>query len=382
MRHRTLFYFTMLSFLLSGCSELYELRQIRDMQEKRIAELQNQNAQYRDSHFKMKEEKDKYAHDSAIEIANLKARVNDLQSNRSETETRLTDDNTALRAELQEIRTNLNSTASELKLLQDKTSVEASRIQAETERLKNELETARKNEDALKSGKQSLEEALDQKEVELKILKAQIEKDRADIARLNEEKSALEKRAVQADSGADRVRSLQAEVDQLKKSLAAAQKVPSAVQDPELASVRDELTKSLAVEISGGNLQISLEKKGLVIRMNTGDLFDPGTVILAQNAAPLLAKIAALLNKFPSLNVDVEGHTDDQPIENMPFVDNLALSSSRADNVARFLTGPGNVSLGRVRSIACSWYQPLASNKTPEGRRQNRRVEIVLISRK
>jgi chemotaxis protein MotB len=116
----------------------------------------------------------------------------------------------------------------------------------------------------------------------------------------------------------------------------------------------------------------------VVLRLASDDLFDPASVILSQNVQPLLSKIANLLKQFPDCMILVEGHTDNTPIQNLPFVDNLALSSARADAVVRYLMEASKIESRQLKSVSCSWFHPIVSNDAPEGRKQNRRVDIVI----
>ncbi|WP_121061352.1 OmpA family protein [Chachezhania antarctica] len=88
-----------------------------------------------------------------------------------------------------------------------------------------------------------------------------------------------------------------------------------------------------------------------------------------------LTKVAASLNKYPNSNVQIIGHTDNTGDATY----NIGLSQQRAEAVANLLIVDG-VSTTRLRTIAAGESNPIASNLTPEGQAQNRRVEIVVTS--
>jgi outer membrane protein OmpA-like peptidoglycan-associated protein len=100
-------------------------------------------------------------------------------------------------------------------------------------------------------------------------------------------------------------------------------------------------------------------------------LFDSGSSSLAPGAFSRLDQLAATLGRYPDTDVIIKGHTDGAGSE----ASNLALSEQRADSVRRYLIGKG-VSPARMTSVGFGESMPLATNSTPEGRQQNRRVEI------
>ena len=77
----------------------------------------------------------------------------------------------------------------------------------------------------------------------------------------------------------------------------------------------------------------------------------------------------------------VEGHTDNVPIRNAlkaKFPSNWELSTARATSVVRFLQDQGGIDPSKLSATGLSYFRPVAANDTPEGREQNRRIEIVL----
>jgi len=76
----------------------------------------------------------------------------------------------------------------------------------------------------------------------------------------------------------------------------------------------------------------------------------------------------------------VEGHSDDVPIHNAAFSSNWELSTARATAVAMMLLKESSFDPRRMSIAGYAQYHPTASNDTPEGRRANRRVDIVIVS--
>jgi chemotaxis protein MotB len=126
------------------------------------------------------------------------------------------------------------------------------------------------------------------------------------------------------------------------------------------------------------SVKTAIERQGLVIRVLTDDLlFASGQATLATTARGLLGEIGGLLNLVHTHPIEVEGHTDNVPIQSSAYPSNWELSTARASTVVRFLLGSG-VSASRLTAIGYAEQRPLAGNSTAAGRSRNRRVEIVV----
>jgi outer membrane protein OmpA-like peptidoglycan-associated protein len=118
-----------------------------------------------------------------------------------------------------------------------------------------------------------------------------------------------------------------------------------------------------------------VQKQGdaLLVAFPGDVMFDTGSSSLAPGAFGRLDQLADTLNRYPDTDLVVKGHTDGSGSETY----NQTLSEQRADAVRRYLIGRG-VASARITSIGFGESMPLATNATPEGRQQNRRVEIEL----
>jgi outer membrane protein OmpA-like peptidoglycan-associated protein len=131
-------------------------------------------------------------------------------------------------------------------------------------------------------------------------------------------------------------------------------------------------TKKLEQELSA--LKAEKTDRGYVLTL--GDvLFATGKAELMSGAQRTIDQLAAFLNKYPTRNVSVEGHTDSVGSEDY----NLMLSQRRAESV-RFAIMARGISSDRITARGMGELYPVASNDTPAGRQQNRRVEILIIS--
>jgi outer membrane protein OmpA-like peptidoglycan-associated protein len=112
--------------------------------------------------------------------------------------------------------------------------------------------------------------------------------------------------------------------------------------------------------------------RGLIVNMDDV-LFDTAKFTLRPLAREKLAKVAGIVSGHPGLRLDVEGHTDSVGGDDY----NQQLSEQRGATVRDYLTGQG-MATGSVSSKGFGKTQPVASNETPAGRQQNRRVELVI----
>jgi outer membrane protein OmpA-like peptidoglycan-associated protein len=112
--------------------------------------------------------------------------------------------------------------------------------------------------------------------------------------------------------------------------------------------------------------------RGLVVNM-PDVLFDSGQYTLKQAARERLARISGIVLAYPELRLEVEGHTDG--IGGDEF--NQRLSEKRAASVRDYLVDSG-VSLTNVLARGFGKTQPVADNSTSEGRKLNRRVEMIV----
>ena len=150
-----------------------------------------------------------------------------------------------------------------------------------------------------------------------------------------------------------------------------------------LHSAQDELLSELEQEIADKQVQVERIRDQLRVDMVDEVLFDSGESALKPEGIAILRKVGGVLKKTEGRTIEVQGHTDNVPIRGalaQRFPTNWELSAARATNVVRFLQDEAGVDPGVLSAAARSEYQPRASNDTEEGRRENRRIEILLGS--
>jgi outer membrane protein OmpA-like peptidoglycan-associated protein len=105
-----------------------------------------------------------------------------------------------------------------------------------------------------------------------------------------------------------------------------------------------------------------------------GILFDTGSDHIRPESTPTLKEIGQILKDHPELKLRIEGHTDDVGDD----AANLSLSEKRANAVRAYLVGHG-AEEARLQTKGLGETKPVTPNATPEGRQNNRRVELVKI---
>ncbi len=136
---------------------------------------------------------------------------------------------------------------------------------------------------------------------------------------------------------------------------------------------------------TGLESQLLLNKSGREIYLTIVDgvLFDSGSATIREDAKPMLTEIGTMVNTYLNSiqQITVEGHTDNVPISNSMFNDNLDLSSMRANNVARFVSTNSGIGKHMFISLGRSEFDPLVPNDSPENKQKNRRVQMILLAK-
>ncbi len=127
----------------------------------------------------------------------------------------------------------------------------------------------------------------------------------------------------------------------------------------------------------GDGISVRRTEEGLVISLADTHFFQSGVAGLNESASAAIVEVAALLKDLPN-HIRVEGHTDDLPLASAAVASNWHLSATRAVAVLSVLEGAGIPSY-RLSASGFADQRPLVSNKTPQGRRMNRRVDLVVL---
>jgi chemotaxis protein MotB len=129
----------------------------------------------------------------------------------------------------------------------------------------------------------------------------------------------------------------------------------------------------------GSSVKLAETERGVVVRIYDDILFNSGSSDLRNYSRIILSNVARVLKELPN-DVRIEGHTDNVPIKSSVYLSNWHLSISRATNTAYYLMMNEGLPQERVTIVGYAEYKPVDINSTPEGRANNRRVDIVILN--
>ncbi|MCH4823515.1 OmpA family protein [Gramella lutea] len=209
------------------------------------------------------------------------------------------------------------------------------------------------------------------------------EKDRMNeqITRLNNTNAAL------LNNVGDLATLSKKEAENLERSLESIKEKDLAIRSMQDAmNKKDSVTLALVTSLKGalGNMsdediEINVEKGVVYVSISDKLLFDSGRYNITPRAKEVLGKVATVVKNKPNIEFMVEGHTDNKPISTSMFEDNWDLSVKRATSVVRVLQDDFGVEPARMTAAGRSYYIPVATNETAEGRAKNRRTRIVVL---
>lgn len=265
----------------------------------------------------------------------------------------------------------LKSMNEELKAELDKQKKELQNTQLLSQNYK---EQAEENDMAYKDMKQQLDqlnerlqETLSNKSQNLKQLNEELIKTRA----------SLDKRAEELDNQENELKMLKIEFAQKEEMLAQLQ-ARLEEKEKEVEEIHRKISdallgfadKGLSIERKNGKVYVSMEEKLL---------FDSGSWTVSKEGEDALREIATVLANNPEIDVMVEGHTDNVPMNGKIQVkDNWDLSVMRASAITKILLKNGKISPKRIIPSGRGEYCPIVDNSTKESRAKNRRTEIIL----
>jgi chemotaxis protein MotB len=152
-----------------------------------------------------------------------------------------------------------------------------------------------------------------------------------------------------------------------------------AAQKIELLPSMKYLTKELDAEIKQGKIELHLEARGLVVRLQQAAFFPSGADSVDPKTFSIVERIANVVRDLPN-PIRLEGHTDSIPIHTARFRTNWELSAARSIAMMEVLSERFNVPRERLAIAGYAETSPVASNDTEEGRARNRRVDMVILN--
>ena len=183
----------------------------------------------------------------------------------------------------------------------------------------------------------------------------------------------------------DRLTALGQDVNQRDADLAQTKKIVeelrNAQQQAELRAkqYRDLVAKFRSM-VDSGKLKVEIRDGLMLVKMSANILFDPGRTDLKPAGKDTLKEVGQILVGIEGRKFQVAGYTDNQLLsKGSKYADNWVLSTARAVEVVHFMIKDAGMPAERLSAAGFADQMPLASNDTEEGRKQNRRIEIVLM---
>ena len=143
-------------------------------------------------------------------------------------------------------------------------------------------------------------------------------------------------------------------------------------------ALEKQLSEALGEEIKKKKVQMRVGPDGLVVSLREIGFFDSGEAKLLSEAKPTLTRLAKVLEE-KDFEIRVEGHTDNKPIHTARFNSNWELSTARATEVVSMLVHEYGFDPHDVSVAGYAEFRPIVTNDTEEGRRANRRIDLVVI---
>jgi chemotaxis protein MotB len=245
-------------------------------------------------------------------------------------------------------------------------------------------------------------------------MQAQLAKNRALAGQLDQERGTLNQTQSELEQARARVRQLETQLQQMGVNLDAVQSAlqQTGTEKEQLASNLEQLKQALEEykqraaqleriksrfellrdklkKLTQLGLKVEIRRNRMVIRLPGDLLFPSGSDKLKREGLDVLKAVGDVIRNDKQLSqryFQVAGHTDNVPLKGGQFRDNWGLSLMRARQVLLYLIAPvdskqggGGLSPERLHAAGYGDTDPVASNATPEGRQQNRRVELVLM---
>ena len=142
----------------------------------------------------------------------------------------------------------------------------------------------------------------------------------------------------------------------------------------------EEIEEALRENEIADEVEISFTAQYVKLTMNGGLLFDSGSAQLKEEAQQIIDKVGMILERYGEGTIEIEGHTNNVPINSAQYPSNEELSSARALSVFYYLCDHSFLEPVRIKHAGMGERVPIADNSTPEGRSRNRRVEILIYN--
>ncbi|MBO4908798.1 MAG: flagellar motor protein MotB [Lachnospiraceae bacterium] len=167
---------------------------------------------------------------------------------------------------------------------------------------------------------------------------------------------------------------------------AQAMSIEEAAEQIEAANLRsnEELAEVIGEAVSESQLSdqidVTFTSQYVMLTMKGSILFAPGSATLNEDCKPVLDKVATILERYARGEIEINGHTDNVPMNSAQFPSNEELSDARALSVFYYLVETSSLNPSLIKHSGYGERMPIADNSTEAGRARNRRVEIRIYN--
>lgn len=226
-----------------------------------------------------------------------------------------------------------------------------------------------------------------EREARIKELEDQVTSLQARLAAMEAEKNELERRLAELTSNLDEERArsarmiadrgaLRSEIDSMKQAM---QELEERKRQAEarVKQFRDLVARFQAL-IDAGTLDVKIIDGRMVVVLATDILFASGSADLSTAGKDALSQVASILATMTDKHFQVEGHTDNVPINSQRYPNNWYLAAGRSIGVVEHMVSAG-MKPEQLSAASYGETHPVAANDTKESRSLNRRIEIVIV---
>lgn len=188
---------------------------------------------------------------------------------------------------------------------------------------------------------------------------------------LNSKKKNLDGLTAELSSSRAELQKREEKVNELQTILARKDSIVSALKKKVSDALLGFENNGLTVQQKNGKVYVSLEERLL---------FASGSIVVDSKGAEAIKKLAKVLEQNSDINVLIEGHTDNVPYNSAggAIKDNWDLSVLRATSIVKIIVSTSKMDPTRLAASGRGEYFPIDSSNTAEGRKKNRRTEIIL----
>ncbi len=150
-------------------------------------------------------------------------------------------------------------------------------------------------------------------------------------------------------------------------------------EEQALAKAQRDIMGLLEKKKFKNKVSVRQDERGVVLSIRDIGLFENGDEILSPQSKELLSGLGYILSIIPN-QIRIEGHSDNQTPTNLKYESNWELSVFRSTFIVRWLIKTFNLDPTRFVAVGYGEYRPIADNATEEGRKLNRRIDIILLT--